>query len=75
MEFLVNIDVSNLEAATLFYGAAFGLEVGRRFGAIGVEMLGGPAPFYLLAKHADTAAAATPRHTRSYRPPLDVGAS
>lgn len=66
MEFLVNIDVSNLEAATLFYGAAFGLAVGRRFGATGVEMLGGPAPLYLLVKRAGTAAAATTRHTRDY---------
>lgn len=66
MEFLVNVDVSDLETAPRFYRAAFGLEVGRRFGAFGVEMLGGPAPLYLLAKCAGTAAAATTRQTRSY---------
>jgi predicted enzyme related to lactoylglutathione lyase len=66
MEFLVNVDVGDLDAASNFYVAAFGLEVGRRFGAFGVEMLGGPAPLYLLAKHAGTAAAATTAQKRSY---------
>jgi catechol 2,3-dioxygenase-like lactoylglutathione lyase family enzyme len=50
MNFLANIDVDDLEEAVRFYEAAFKLKVGRRFGASGVEMLGGPAPIYLLLK-------------------------
>ncbi len=50
MEFLVNIDVDNLDAALAFYTRAFELRAGRRFGSDGVELLGGPAPIYLLAK-------------------------
>ncbi|MET0856815.1 MAG: VOC family protein [Telluria sp.] len=66
MEFLVNLDVDNLEAASRFYVAAFGFEVGRRLGNFGVEMLGGPAPIYLLARPAGTAAASTIAQQRSY---------
>ena len=53
MDFLVNIDADDLEKATRFYSAAFGLKVGRRF-AFGIELFGGPAPIYLLAKPAGT---------------------
>lgn len=49
-DFLVNIDVDDLEKGVAFYRAAFGLQAGRRFGVGGVEMLGGPAPIYLLVK-------------------------
>lgn len=56
MEFLVNLDVDDLERAINFYVTAFGLEVGRRLGDDGVELIGGPAPLYLLAKCADTPA-------------------
>jgi predicted enzyme related to lactoylglutathione lyase len=66
MDFLVNIDVDDLERAVAFYGEAFGLRVGRRFGAAGVELLGGPAPVYLLAKAAGTRAAQTTHQPRSY---------
>jgi predicted enzyme related to lactoylglutathione lyase len=66
MEFLVNLDVDDLDAATQFYVAAFGLKVGRRFGAFGVEMLGGPAPLYLLVKQAGTPASPTTGQQRSY---------
>lgn len=54
MDFIVNIDVDDLEKAITFYQAAFALKVGRRFGDYGVEMLGGPTPIYLLAKAAGT---------------------
>ena len=50
MNFLVNLDVDDLERGIAFYEQAFGLEVGRRFGDDGVEMVGGPAPVYLLVK-------------------------
>lgn len=71
LDFLVNIDVDDLEKSMAFYRAAFGLQAGRRFGAGGVEMLGGPAPIYLLVKPpaspAFTAAAdQTPAPGRSY---------
>jgi predicted enzyme related to lactoylglutathione lyase len=66
MEFLVNLDVDDLDAAIQFYAAAFGLETGRRFGTAAAEMLGGPAPLYLLAKPAGTPAAATTGQQRSY---------
>lgn len=56
MEFLVNLDVDDLERGIDFYVQAFGLEVGRRFGDDGAELIGGPAPIYLLAKCASTPA-------------------
>jgi predicted enzyme related to lactoylglutathione lyase len=66
MNFLVNLDVDDLEKATRFYSAAFGLTVGRRFGAFGVEMLGSSAPIYLLVKPAGTPASDASSQRRSY---------
>lgn len=63
---LVNVDVDDLAAAERFYGEAFGLVAGRRFGSFGVEMLGANAPLYLLAKAAGTAPAAAVAQLRSY---------
>ena len=37
-----------------FFQEAIGLRVGRRFGALGVEMLGASSPVYLLAKAEGT---------------------
>lgn len=54
MTLLLNIDVPDVAAATTFYTAAFGLTVGRRFGTDFVELLGWPAPVYLLTKKAGT---------------------
>lgn len=62
----MNIDVDDLEKAVDFYRAAFGLKVGRHFGASGVEMLGGPAPIYLLVKAAGTAASSAAGQLRGY---------
>ena len=53
---LINIDVDDLEKAVGFYAAAFGFQVGRRFGGEAVELLGAGAPFFLLLKAADTSA-------------------
>jgi catechol 2,3-dioxygenase-like lactoylglutathione lyase family enzyme len=53
MEFLANIDVADLAAGERFYVDAFALRVGRRFGDDAVELLGGPAPIYLLRKSAE----------------------
>ena len=66
MNFLVNLDVDDLEKATNFYGSAFGLKIGRRFGVFGVEMLGSLAPIYLLAKSAGTRATGTTSQRRTY---------
>lgn len=66
MDLLVNVDVNDLEKAVRFYSAAFGLRVGRRFGAFGVEMLGSSAPIYLLVKEAGTPASDTTSQVRNY---------
>jgi predicted enzyme related to lactoylglutathione lyase len=67
MDLLVNLDVDDLEKAIRFYSSAFALKVGRRFGAVGVEMLGSTAPIYLLVKSAGTPAADTTQQLRSYQ--------
>ena len=51
---LLNIDVPDMAAGEAFYCQALGLEVGRRFGADFVELLGAPAPIYLLKKDGGT---------------------
>jgi predicted enzyme related to lactoylglutathione lyase len=66
MNFLVNLDVDDLDKATQFYTAAFGLEIGRRFGPAGVELLGGSAPIYLLIKAPGTPAADSTSQLRNY---------
>src|SRR5438270_7663337 len=66
MDLLVNIDVEDLEKAIRFYGAALGLKIGRRFGADGVEMVGGSSPIYLLVKPAGTQASSTGAQLRTY---------
>ena len=67
LDMLVNIDVPDLEAATAFYVAAFGLAIGRRLGPDAIELLGAPAPLYLLAKPAGTMATASGGQDRDYR--------
>ena len=57
MTLLLNIDVPDVEAGVHFYTAAFDLKVGRRFGTDFVELLGWPAPVYLLTKAAGTVGA------------------
>ena len=49
---LLNIDVPDMELGIAFYTAAFGLEVGRRFGAGFVELVGRDVPIYLLRTDA-----------------------
>jgi predicted enzyme related to lactoylglutathione lyase len=67
VQLLVNVDVDDLDAAERFYREAFRLEVGRRFGRTGVELLGANAPLYLLAKPAGTPPATTVALPRSYQ--------
>jgi predicted enzyme related to lactoylglutathione lyase len=67
MDMLVNIDVDDLPRGIAFYEQAIGLRVGRRFGAFGVEMLGGSAAVYLLVKPAGTQPAPGVDEARRYR--------
>ena len=66
MDLLVNLDVDDIEKAACFYGSAFGLKVGRRFGAFGLEMLGGSAPIYLILKSPKTPASEKTSQRRRY---------
>jgi predicted enzyme related to lactoylglutathione lyase len=66
MDFLVNIDVPELEAGIRFYCAAFGLRVGRRFGPDAAELLGGPTPIYLLVKAEGSPASGATTQVRTY---------
>ena len=61
MSLLLNIDVPDLDAAERFYGAAFGLKPGRRFGSEVIELLGWPSPLYLLKKAEGTCGAGPDR--------------
>ena len=66
MDLLVNIDVDDLEEAIRFHVSAFGLTVGRRFGADAAELLGGSTPIYLLVKEAGSQASTVCSEARSY---------
>jgi predicted enzyme related to lactoylglutathione lyase len=66
MHLLINLDVDDLDKAVAFYGSAFALKVGRRFGGFGVEMLGASAPIHLLLKAPGTPASSTTSQCRSY---------
>lgn len=66
MGLLINLDVDDLERAVRFYGEAFGLDVGRRFGTFGAEMIGSSAPIYLLVKPAGTRPAPSVAQPRTY---------
>lgn len=63
---LINIDVPDLARAERFYGQAFGLTPGRRFGADVVELLGFEAPLYLLRKGEATVPFASANSQRRY---------
>jgi predicted enzyme related to lactoylglutathione lyase len=66
MNLLINIDVEDLPRALDFYTRAFDLKLGRRFGEDGVELLGGPAPIYLLPKPAGSRPTTLSDDTRRY---------
>ena len=67
MDLIVNIDVDDLSKAVAFYQAAARLRVGRRFGSLGVEMLGTSAPIYLLVKAGGTRPSTNTDEVRRYR--------
>jgi predicted enzyme related to lactoylglutathione lyase len=66
MDLLVNIDVDDLPKAVAFYRQAVGLEVGRRFGAFAVEMLGASSPVYLLLNAEGTSPSPRTVEARRY---------
>ncbi len=82
---IVNVDVDDLERAARFYGAAFGLQVGRRFGDAATELVGAEVPIYLLAAVPGTEpfrAGGGPRDYRRHWTPVhldlvvdDIGAA
>lgn len=67
MQMLVNVDVPDVQKGADFYCAAFGLQVGRRFGAHALELTGGSVPIYLLAKAEGSAPLPDGSGSRSYR--------
>jgi predicted enzyme related to lactoylglutathione lyase len=67
MDLLVNIDVDDLPKAIAFYQHAAGLRLGRRFGSLGVEMLGASSPIYLLVRPDDTKPSTSTDEVRRYR--------
>ncbi len=66
MQLLANIDVPDLEQAIAFYCNALGLQVSRRFGTSGVELLGASCAIYLLEKPAGSAATSSAPQRRDY---------
>ena len=67
MDMLVNIDVNDLPKGVAFYQQAVGLRAGRRFGSLGVEMLGASSAVYLLTKPEGTRPSSNTDETRRYR--------
>jgi lactoylglutathione lyase len=66
VDLLINIDVDDVERGVAFYVDAFGLRVGRRLGGAAIELVGGPAPIYLLPKAGGTLPFATATVPREY---------
>ena len=66
MDLLINIDVDDLAKAITFYEQAIGLQVSRRFGSFGVEMVGASSPVYLLMKQGGTKPSAATDEVRRY---------
>jgi lactoylglutathione lyase len=54
IDFVLNIDVDDLERGVSFYVDGLGLQLGRRLGEAAVELVGGPAPIYLLSQAGGT---------------------
>ena len=58
--------MSILERAAAFYTGLLGVEIGRRFGEFAIELIGGSAPIYLLAKAAGAPASPSSADRRRY---------
>lgn len=73
MRLLLNLDVSDLDAAETFYVAAFGLRPARRLGDGVLELSGAQVPIYLLRKPAgSTGAGGSVRDYARHWTPLHV---
>ena len=73
LKFLINIDVPDADAAARFYAAALGLRIGRRLDDDVIELLGAPAPIYLLQREdRDFARHWTPVHIDFVGPDVDA---
>jgi predicted enzyme related to lactoylglutathione lyase len=66
MDLLINIDVDDLAKAITFYEQAIGLQVSRRFGSFGVEIVGASSPVYLLMKQGGTKPSVATEEVRRY---------
>jgi predicted enzyme related to lactoylglutathione lyase len=66
MKLLINIDVPDLAAATVFYQAAFGLSRSRMLDDDVTELRGASSTLYLLKQPAGSAASATAAAMRGY---------
>ena len=69
-DFAAQFRCAHVEEAERFYTEAFGLTVGRRFGADFVELLGWPAPVYLLAKRTAPSGGGRPRRYERHWTPV-----
>jgi predicted enzyme related to lactoylglutathione lyase len=67
MDLLVNVDVDDLSKGIAFYRQAIGLQIGRRFGSFGAEMLGASSAIYLLRKPEGTGPYTEADDVRRYR--------
>src|SRR5258708_24979989 len=67
MDLLVTGDVDDLWKGIAFYQGAIGLQIGRRLGSFGVEMLGASSAIYLLRKPDGTRPSAEADDVRRYR--------
>jgi predicted enzyme related to lactoylglutathione lyase len=72
MNFIVNIDVEDLSRAVDFYQRAFGLRAARKLGPGITEILGGPAPIYLIEKPSGASASSPTRDYRRHWTPVHL---
>lgn len=67
MDALINIDVPNLDQGIRFYEEGVGLRLNRRlFGNTVAEMIGAPAPIYLITKPEGSFPTPKPERGRTY---------
>jgi predicted enzyme related to lactoylglutathione lyase len=65
-QFLINVDVDDIDRAAAFYMQALELKTGRRLGDDSLELVGGPVPIYLLKQPAGSRPFRDAQTTRSY---------
>lgn len=67
MQYLINIDVDDLDTAAAFYERAVGLRRGRQlFDGSVIELIGSASPIYLVRKESGTAPSKGASQLRSY---------